>query len=201
MPISLVFLFTVISCSTLWSIETLVNTTVNHTNSNGSQTQTRLLYSRVPSVECMRLFSFYNNRNYWIDLCDSNALLSPFLKRYTRAVCSPPSTRRSNVKYWILYSREGFRGRHIFVRPDTCITDMHRNGIRSVGSIMKCLRWSQYNINSHCNVPRQSSLITDEIPENIVEVNQELNPGIDTSNQFDLSTQQNDSANNNVIIP
>ncbi|CAH8496260.1 unnamed protein product [Schistosoma rodhaini] len=78
---------------------------------------------------------------------------------------------------------------------------MHRNGIRSVGSIMKCLRWSQYNINSHCNVPRQSSLITDEIPENIVEVNQELNPGIDTSNQFDLSTQQNDSANNNVIIP
>ncbi|RTG83407.1 uncharacterized protein DC041_0000638 [Schistosoma bovis] len=104
MPNCLVLLVTMISCSTVWSLETLETTTEDHTNSNSSETQTRLLYSRSPPVKCMRLYSFYKNRDYWIDLCDSNPSLSPFLKKYTRAVCSPRSTRLHNIKYWVVYS-------------------------------------------------------------------------------------------------
>ncbi|VDP53230.1 unnamed protein product [Schistosoma margrebowiei] len=96
--------------------------------------------------------------------------------------------------------QEMFRGRYILVQPDTCISVIRRGGLRSVGSIMKCLTWPGSSINSNCNIPRESTRMSDEIGKNIVDaLNQELNSGDETPNEFDTGSPEKYSENVNII--
>ncbi|CAH8432026.1 unnamed protein product [Schistosoma guineensis] len=93
-----------------------------------------------------------------------------------------------------------FRGRYILVQPDTCVTVIRRRGLRSVGSIMKCLVWPRNSVHSTCNIPRESTRLSDESGENIVHaLDQDWNYRDETPNDFGSRSPEKHSGNVDII--
>ncbi|CAH8430936.1 unnamed protein product [Schistosoma intercalatum] len=85
-------------------------------------------------------------------------------------------------------------------QQDTCVTVIRRGGLRSVGSIMKCLTWPGNSVHSPCNIPRESTRMSDESGKNIVDaLNQEWNSGNETPNEFDPGSSEKYSENVDII--
>ncbi|CAH8431879.1 unnamed protein product [Schistosoma guineensis] len=125
MSASFIILFVVLICFTEWSLETVVDTTESHINS--TESQSTLLQAPLQSSDCLRLFAPLLGRYYWIDLCDSNSYIDPYFMYYTNVICSHRSFL--TTRYWIVYSRHGFRGQYIIIPPGACVRDLREKGL------------------------------------------------------------------------
>ncbi|VDQ00065.1 unnamed protein product [Trichobilharzia regenti] len=155
------------------SSETYANTTTKapHNDSLTAQLNSHLLQGLYLQLQCLRLYSEVNRRGYWSDMCDSNEALSPLQVWSTGSLCTPGYQLHGRSSYWLIYEYNNFRGRYLLLSPDMCIYNVHRYGIRTTSSILKCVQINPYYSSLYCEYPpqpwRQSSGLSENPPSQL----------------------------------
>ncbi|CAH8438942.1 unnamed protein product [Heterobilharzia americana] len=153
----------------IWTLEAEANKTEAFVNTTGENTEThetlnnateprthpQLLQAQLTVLQCFRLYSERSQRGYWSDMCDSNEALSPYHVWFTESVCAPGAMRYANPNYWLVYERSNFHGRYLLLSPGQCISNVRQYRMQSVGSILKCIQSSPYDLNLYCQYPSQ----------------------------------------------
>ncbi|KAH8855051.1 Gamma-crystallin related domain-containing protein [Schistosoma japonicum] len=149
---SLTILIVTLMCSAVRTSNETANLTEATTNSTKHE-NSKLLQGAFQPTQCLRLYSIYQTQYFWTDICDSNRMISPLFRWYTRSVCSPPSSILGNRVYWILYSQFNFHGSYIIIPPGICSQDIRRYGLFSISSILRCIRINQFSSIIYCYIP------------------------------------------------
>ncbi|CAH8431864.1 unnamed protein product [Schistosoma guineensis] len=148
---------TVLFCTTTWSLKLPKNVSMEVSNLNKTQNNSKLLHGIIIYLQCLRLYSEINQNGYWSDICDSNELLSPYLMMTTQSICAPANVWYKTPRYWLAYQQPYYSGSYILLKPGQCVKNVRAYGLLSIGSILQCAQIALFGYlpTLNCYYPQQ----------------------------------------------
>ncbi|CAH8430955.1 unnamed protein product [Schistosoma rodhaini] len=157
MLVSLFLLIRLVSCPTVYALESNHRTTVANNNASELRSSSNLLNWRNTISQCVRLYTGPNELGDWFDICDSNELLSSMFVWRAQSMCTSGNTNPIRTIYWLIYERSHFTGPYILLGPSRCIDDIRQYKFLATTSILICVEIvrAKLDVLVSCQYPKQ----------------------------------------------